>query len=74
MGPIYFPIDQHELLILNAASGEKSLCMLRFVQLILQCAMFMIETRADGFAFLKCPAATAALNGWSESSIHHAAR
>jgi hypothetical protein len=24
----------------------------------------MVETRADGFAFLKCPAVAASLNGW----------
>jgi hypothetical protein len=36
MGLVYFLIDQRDLLILNAASGEKRWRMLRFVQLILQ--------------------------------------
>jgi hypothetical protein len=53
MGLICFLIDQHDLLILNAASGEKRWRILRFVQLVLQCAMFMVETRADGFASLQ---------------------
>jgi hypothetical protein len=65
-----FPDRSARLTHFECSLRKKRWCILRFAQLILQCAMFMVETRAGGFAFLKCPAVAAALN---ESSIHPAA-